>query len=103
MKYVNFTSTGSQKTNDLKDALDAETDKTQLMQDAMKKVDIEMKRSDELLSQMIPKAVAEKVKKGLSPVDTCEVFYEPIKLLNIATIKSEFKLYLNCLNRFLNK
>ena len=43
------------------------------MQEAMKKVDIEMKRSDELLSQMIPKAVAEKVKKGLNPVDTCEV------------------------------
>ena len=43
------------------------------MQDAMKKVDIEMKRSDELLSQMIPKAVADKVKKGLNPVDSCEV------------------------------
>ena len=40
----------------------------------MKQVDKEMKRSDELLSQMIPKAVAEKVKKGLNPVDTCEVF-----------------------------
>ena len=45
------------------------------MQEAMKKVDIEMKRSDELLSQMIPKAVAEKVKKGLNPVDTCEVLF----------------------------
>ena len=43
------------------------------MQEAMKKVDYEMKRSDELLSQMIPKAVADKVKKGLNPVDTCEV------------------------------
>ena len=46
------------------------------MQEAMKKVDLEMKRSDELLSQMIPKAVAEKVKKGLNPVDTCEVSME---------------------------
>ena len=36
-------------------------------------IDIEMKRSDELLAQMIPKAVADKVKKGLNPVDTCEV------------------------------
>ena len=67
---------GSQKANELKDALDAETEKTALMQEAMKKVDIEMKRSDELLSQMIPKAVAEKVKKGLNPVDTCEVSKE---------------------------
>ena len=64
---------GSQKANELKDALEAETEKTAQMQEAMKKVDIEMKRSDELLSQMIPKAVADKVKKGLNPVDTCEV------------------------------
>ena len=59
----------------MKDALEAETEKTAQMQEAMKKVDIEMKRSDELLSQMIPKAVAEKGKKGLNPVDTCEVFF----------------------------
>ena len=39
----------------------------------MEKVDLEMKRSDQLLAQMIPKAVAEKVKQGLNPVDTCEV------------------------------
>ena len=64
---------GSQKANELKDALEAETEKTAQMQEAMKKVDYEMKRSDELLSQMIPKAVADKVKKGLNPVDTCEV------------------------------
>ena len=57
----------------MKDALDAENEKTAQMQDAMKRVDIEMKRSDELLAQMIPKAVADKVKKGLNPVDTCEV------------------------------
>ena len=66
--------TGSQKANELKDALEAENEKSKQMQEAMKKVDIEMKRSDELLAQMIPKAVADKVKKGLNPVDTCEVF-----------------------------
>ena len=70
---LDLTLTGSQKATDLKDALDAETEKSKQMQEAMKKVDIEMKRSDELLSQMIPKAVADKVKKGLNPVDTCEV------------------------------
>ena len=83
---------GSQKANELKDALEAETEKTVQMQEAMKKVDIEMKRSDELLSQMIPKAVAEKVKKGLNPVDTCEVS----KLLN----KGRYKhLESSCLKR----
>ena len=64
---------GSEKANDLKDALESENEKSAKMQEAMKKVDIEMKRGDELLSQMIPKAVTDKVKKGLNPVDTCEV------------------------------
>ena len=64
---------GSNKTNELKDALESENDKTAQMQEAMKKVDIEMKRSEDLLSQMIPKAVTDKVKEGLNPVDTCEV------------------------------
>ena len=65
---------GSQQSTDLKDALDAEMEKTALMEEAMKKLDVEMKKGDELLSQMIPPAVAEKMKSGASPVDTCEVF-----------------------------
>ena len=31
------------------------------------------KRSDELLAEMIPRTIAEKVKIGLNPVDTWEV------------------------------
>ena len=46
------------------------------MEETMKSVDEEMKRSDELLSQMIPKSVAEKLGKGLTPVDTCEVGFK---------------------------
>ena len=65
--------TGSQQSNELKDALDAEMEKTKLMEESMKQLDEEMRRSDELLSQMIPKQVAEKVKSGANPVDTCEV------------------------------
>ena len=48
--------------------------KTKEMEHSMKKLDEEMKRSDELIAQMIPKSVAEKVKAGLNPVETCEVF-----------------------------
>ena len=48
-------------------------EKTKLMEESMKQLDEEMRRSDELLSQMIPKQVAEKVKSGANPVDTCEV------------------------------
>ena len=66
-------STGSQQSNELKDALEAEMEKTKEMEGSMKNLDEEMKRSDELLGQMIPKSVAEKVKSGLNPVDTCEV------------------------------
>merc|ERR1712198_387338 len=47
----------SQQSNELKDALGSE-----------------MERSDQLLSQMMPKSVSEKVKSGASPVDTCEIF-----------------------------
>ena len=43
------------------------------MEETIKRIDEEMKRSDELLAQMIPPTVAEKVKAGLNPVDTCEV------------------------------
>ena len=48
------------------------------IQEALKKVDVEMRRSDELLAQMIPKAVSDKVKQGLNPVDTCEVGSFPL-------------------------
>ena len=64
---------GSQQSNELKDALEAEMEKTKLMEESMKQLDEEMRRSDELLSQMIPKQVAEKVKSGANPIDTCEV------------------------------
>ncbi len=48
-------------------------EKTRLMEESMKKLDEEMKRSDELLAQMIPKQVVDKVKSGLNPIETCEV------------------------------
>ena len=69
MSYV-----GSQQSTELKDALDSEMEKTKIMEQSMKKLDQEMKKGDELLAQMIPAAVADKMKSGASPVDTCEVF-----------------------------
>ena len=57
-----FIRLGSQQSNDLKDALDSEMEKTKLMEESMGKLDEEMKRSDLLLSQMMPKSVSEKVK-----------------------------------------
>jgi len=64
----------SQQSNELKDALDSEVEKTKMMEESMAKLDVEMKRSDELLSQMMPKSVAQKIKDGASAVETCEIF-----------------------------
>ena len=50
----------SSQSNELKEALDAELEKTKLMEESMKRLDVEMKRSDDLLAQMIPKQVMEK-------------------------------------------
>ena len=76
----------SQQSTELKDALDSENEKTKLMEESMGKLDAEMKRSDDLLSQMMPKSVAQKIKvrelcdsyfsskDGASAVETCEIF-----------------------------
>ena len=64
----------SQQSNELKEALAAEVEKTKAMEESMSKLDNEMRRSDELLSQMMPKSVAAKIKEGASAVDTCEIF-----------------------------
>ena len=64
----------SQQSNELKEALAAEVEKTKAMEESMSKLDSEMRRSDELLSQMMPKSVAQKIKEGASAVDTCEIF-----------------------------
>ena len=77
MSYV-----GSQQSTELKDALDAEMEKTKIMEQSMKKLDQEMKKGDELLAQMIPAAVADKMKSGASPVDTCEVFEQVTIVFN---------------------
>ena len=42
----------SQQSNELKDALDSENEKTIAMEASMAKLDVEMKRSDDLLSQV---------------------------------------------------
>ena len=39
----------------------------------MRKLDQEMKRTDSLLYQMIPKAVADKLRRGEPATSTCEV------------------------------
>jgi guanylate cyclase len=39
----------------------------------MEQLDKTMKKSDQLMYQMIPKAVAERLKAGEKPINTCQV------------------------------
>ena len=48
--------------------------KTIQMQESMMLLDVEMKKSDELLSRMIPRSISKKIAAGTHAVDTCEVF-----------------------------
>ena len=65
---------GTQQSVELKLALDQEQQKSKKLVESMKKLDDEMQRTDELLYQMIPKAVADRLRTGENPVDTCQVF-----------------------------
>ncbi|XP_076306061.1 soluble guanylate cyclase 88E-like [Tachypleus tridentatus] len=65
---------GQQQSAELKLALDQELQKSKQLEDSMKKLDSEMKRTDELLYQMIPKQVADRLRKGEPAVDTCQDF-----------------------------
>ncbi|XP_076348426.1 soluble guanylate cyclase 88E-like [Tachypleus tridentatus] len=63
---------GQQQSAELKLALDQELQKSKQLEESMKKLDSEMKRTDELLYQMIPKQVADRLRKGEAAVDTCQ-------------------------------
>ncbi|XP_013785585.1 soluble guanylate cyclase 88E-like, partial [Limulus polyphemus] len=51
-----------------------ELQKSKQLEESMKKLDSEMKRTDELLYQMIPKQVADRLRKGEAAVATCQDF-----------------------------
>ncbi|XP_070200385.1 soluble guanylate cyclase 88E-like, partial [Littorina saxatilis] len=65
---------GTQQSAELKLALDQEQEKSRLLEESMKKLDSEMKRTDALLYQMIPKPVADRLRRGEPSVNTCQAF-----------------------------
>ncbi|XP_053385203.1 soluble guanylate cyclase 88E-like [Mercenaria mercenaria] len=65
---------GTQQSAELKLALDQEQKKSKILQESMSKLDAEMKRTDSLLYQMIPKQVADRLRSGEPAISTCEVF-----------------------------
>lgn len=55
----------------------------------MKRLDEERKRTDQLLYQMIPKPIADRLRKGDSPISTCEVskhFSMADRLMNMTNL-----------------
>jgi len=70
----------STTSNELKDALDKATEAAKTMEAGMAELDIKMKQSDELLGQMIPKAISDKMKAGATAVETCEI-YEQVTIV----------------------
>ncbi|KAF6018282.1 hypothetical protein EB796_023412 [Bugula neritina] len=65
---------GTQQSAELKLLLDQEQTKSKKLEESMRKLDIEIKRTDQLLYQMIPKSVANRLRAGEPSVNTCEVF-----------------------------
>ncbi|CAM9301138.1 unnamed protein product [Lampetra planeri] len=51
-----------------------EQKKSSKLEESMKMLDYEMKKTDDLLYRMIPKPVAKRLRKGEPAVNTCEVF-----------------------------
>ena len=50
--------------------------KSKRLEESMKKLDVEMKKTDQLLYQMIPKSVADRLRSGEPSVSTCEVCHQ---------------------------
>ena len=44
-----------------------------MLEESMRKLDLEMQKTDKLLYNMIPRSVADRLRKGDLAVNTCEV------------------------------
>ncbi|XP_078062073.1 soluble guanylate cyclase 88E-like [Mustelus asterias] len=65
---------GTQQSAELQLALDQERQKYRQLQEIIMKLDEEKKRGDSLLYAMIPRAVADRLRKGVTALETCQVF-----------------------------
>jgi guanylate cyclase len=64
---------GNQQSSEIKLALDQERQRSKALEDSMKKLDQEIKKTDQLLYQMIPKKIADRLRNGEAVVNICEV------------------------------
>ena len=68
---------GTQQSAELKLALDQEKQKSKAIEESIKKLDAEMKKTDLLLYQMIPKKIADRLRAGEAVMNLCEVGFSP--------------------------
>lgn len=61
--------------------MDQEKHKTKALEDNMKKLDSEMKKTDQLVYQMIPKKIADRLRAGEAVMNLCEVNTNLSKML----------------------
>ena len=95
----------SQEYIEMKMALANAELRTEQVNVQMKKLDEVMARTEELLFQMIPKAIAERLKRGETYMETCEVFpsvtmlfsgeYIQILISDRYVIKRKYKVAIN--------
>ncbi|XP_063716807.1 soluble guanylate cyclase 88E-like [Symsagittifera roscoffensis] len=71
---------GTQQSVEMKLALSQEEQKARQLEQNLKTLDKEMKKTDDLLYQMIPKSIAQQLRRGVSPVDTCKL-YESVSIV----------------------
>ena len=64
---------GAGHSSDLKTALNEEKQKSKLLEDYMKQLDEEIEKSDNLLYRLLPKAVADRLRRGEPTINLCEV------------------------------
>ncbi len=64
---------GTQQSAELKLALDQERQKSKALEDSMKRLDIETKKGDQLLYQMVPTKMADRLRCGEAVVNLVEV------------------------------
>ena len=68
-----FVLVGTGHSEELKNALDEEKQRSKSLEDNMKNLDSEIKKADNLLYRLLPKTVAERLRNGEPTINMCEV------------------------------
>ena len=68
-----FVLVGTGHSEDLKSALDDEKKRSKSLEDNMKNLDNEIKKADNLLYRLLPRSVADRLRRGEPTINLCEV------------------------------